>query len=207
MRCAPAITTSAIALGALALASCSKPNDATPENISKAITSYLADAAFYCMGTPAFPTDYQDLHPDGDGSPSNPTLRNFYYLGLIAQQGERSSYNQWYWHARFGLTKQGLDNFVSGKGFCFGKPALVTITNFSEPANRNGHIVTDVQFTYKMVDVPSMVYGARGVEFLRSRNISMFPNIPLAGTTAGKTITLAQTNSGWVEEGTFLGQR
>jgi hypothetical protein len=90
--------------------------------------------------------------------------------------------------------KYSKENEKKQKAFCFGKAHIEKITNFTEPADRFGYKVVDVNYTYKISDIPDII--------AKSDLPKNFEKLNKAIQSSTKPIedkhTLVLTEKGWV---------
>ena len=178
---------------------CSDPKAANEGNFKKALQDYLnfrEARGDYCMG--------------GGKYPFNIGFPNFGYadpdlekIGLIK---DITPPGQWP-RTQFDLTDKGRQFFTPDKGFCYGKPVVINIINFSEPSSGsfgyNGKTISEVKFEYRMEGAPAWAIEVGQNGSLHTSNLTISGS-PISVTNPVKEGgRLILTNKGWVHEMLF----
>jgi hypothetical protein len=168
---------------------CSNPKAANDKNFAKAISAYLLlekGSGKFCMG--------EVKYPHQESLPGQWTDADLAHVGLLEVTG-RSKVNFMTTTDVFDLTPKGREVFTPGKGFCYGKPELIRIVNFTEPSSGGPYVMSRVTYLFRLKDVPSWVSESNGqiVEAFRERIPT--PNHQFQGTQ-----TFVLTSNGWVHQ-------
>lgn len=174
---------------------CSDPKAANDKNFAKAISAYLQvvveDSGKFCIGNVEYP--YQETLP---GRSSNTDLAD---IGLLEVTGTGRA-RGFYTTEIFDLTPKGREVFTPGKGFCYGKPELIRIVNFTEPGSEGPHVMSRVTYLFRLKDVPSWASESNGqiVEALRKEALRR--SIPMPDQQFQDTQTFVLTSKGWMHK-------
>ena len=174
--------------------SCGGPKAANKENFAKAITPYLAkQQGVYWDDVISFPNSL--------GNMAQPEAKKaLLKAGVIASVGFRTTaFGEKY--ELYDLTEKGRQSFLKDYGFFVGKPKLVEIINFTEPASNPlaGYVLSTVSYTYKLDDIPSWITSPDGAEFRAVLANSYCRERGFDNVVTGST-TCVLTANGWVHE-------
>jgi len=171
---------SALALGLL-LAGCSGFKAATPKNFTAALNAYYGNHDD-CLFSSGIHFPYEASTTGADADPRKKSLDALADAGLLKSLEDRDIHIK-----RYSLTPYG--SRVPPR-FCYGHRVVTSIDSFTPPAVVNGQQVTQVDYHYKMMDVP----GWADSDQIRKA----FP--AFAKSTTGNPqdhATLALAQSGW----------
>lgn len=167
----------------LLFSSCSDPKAVNDKNFAKAVSAYLLlmeTNGKFCAGEFSYP--YHETLP---GRWINAELAD---VGLVEVTG-RAVYNSSTTDI-FDLTSKGRAVFTPGKGFCYGKPDLTRIVNFTEPGLGGSSVTSQVHYLFRLKDVPSWVTEANG----------QIGQVPMPDVQYEDTQRFVLTGNGWVHE-------
>jgi hypothetical protein len=164
---------------------CQNPKDANNENFSKAISAYLAhqeESGGYCIGSKIDHFEVEDFKLDQ-------ATRALMKIGFLEITGHRTGAG-FFTITGYEFTSKGRESFTPGKGFCFGKPQLGQIVNFTDPgpAGTKSRVI----YSYQLTSVPAWANGPDGQAF--------HSIMPAAYGLVQSTDTLVLTGNGWVHE-------
>jgi hypothetical protein len=163
-------------------AGCSDPKAASNKNFAKAASAHLLvverSGAFY-IGSKAYPASEKD----------DTNAKALAQIGFLKITGHES-FSMATWDI-YDLTSKGREFFAPGRGFCFGKPELISITNFTEPGSTGPYVMSRVTYSYRVIDAPSWVSD------WNSQNAE---KIPTPNAQFQDTQTFVLTANGWVHE-------
>lgn len=141
---------------AFALFACSEPKAATKENFEVVINKYLLEnkdsytCSFFGNKFP-FVDEFGIRKKD---------FQEYIELGLFKEEKEEKLLKLGIFGgdkvvkiSTYDLTDLGKQHFKDGK-FCFGTPKVEEIINFTEPADFMGQKVTEVNYKYKLKNLP-----------------------------------------------------
>lgn len=160
---------------------------ANDKNFAKAISAYLLvleGSGKFCIGS--------QRYPHQSPIPSRGADTDLADVGLLEVTGRAQV--TFYTTDIFDLTPKGREVFTQGKGFCFGKPEVIRIVNFTEPGSM-GPQRSRVTYLFRLRDIPSWVSDSNGqiLEALRDR-------IPMRNAQFQDTQTLVLTGKGWMHQ-------
>jgi len=170
----------ALALGLL-LAGCNGFKAATPKNFTRALNAYYSNNDD-CLFPGALRFPYEASTAGNDTDPNKKALDALTDAGLLKSLEDRDIHVK-----RYALTAYG--SRVAPR-FCYGHRVVTSIDSFTPPATANGQQASQVNYHYKMMDVP----GWADSDKIRQ----VFP--AFAKSTSGNAqdhATLVLTMNGW----------
>lgn len=188
------------------LAGCDNNQTASESNLKKSIQDYLDTMPAICINTGVFPAV---LSPQMDTKRIE-KLDALVDVGLLKRAKKEVVIKDIWGEEKplegieFNLTSDGQKFFddttanFSGRGrFCTGKLTVTEVTNFSEPAERNGQKISIANFKQKIDDIAPWAQNEKVVV--------AFPQIKSIQENAAKTqqTPLVLTNDGWLHFGAF----
>jgi hypothetical protein len=136
---------SALTLGLL-LAGCNGFKAATPQNFTRALNVYYGNHDD-CLFPSAIRFPYEASTAGGDADPRKPGLDALAGAGLLKSLEDKDIHVK-----RYSLTPYG--SHVPPR-FCYGHRVVTSIDGSTPPAVVNGQTVSQVEYHYKMMDVPA----------------------------------------------------
>jgi hypothetical protein len=193
----------AVVLGSVT--GCRDKGDLTEENLSSAISTYLAEQAPLCLGFKTWPVDLPQV--EGPFGSDLPKLRALEKAGLVVGTNEvvpskvepgRSTKI-----VRFVLTETGkgfLGPAPGGGDLCYGKVRLGRVEKWQDSGAR-GHTVAT--YSYEIADLPAWAHNGEVMAAFGK----LSRKIALAGKPTNHA-SLELMNTGWqVDEGTRFAAR
>nr|WP_315595568.1 hypothetical protein [uncultured Cupriavidus sp.] len=193
----------------IALVGCGSKQDANKGNFKAAIQDYYDKSNGVCVMAPAKAFPYKIEKKDGLRSLRNPEkAAALVKAGLLSEsEAEMPSESQWNKEPipanEYALTELGKRYLVKGAGgnisnwdgFCSGKAKVVEVESFTEPADRFGMKISQVNYTYEIPDAPDWAK----VPEMRAT----YPQLQAASEKKRDKTVLIATSEGWVHEQLF----
>ncbi|WP_439672817.1 Lipoprotein (plasmid) [Cupriavidus necator] len=193
----------------LALTGCGSKQDATKSNFKAAIQDYFDKTKGACVMAPAKSFPFKIEKKDGLRFMRNPEkAAALAKAGLLSEaEAEMPSQNPWNKTpipaTEYGLTEFGKKFLIKGAGgnienwdgFCGGKFKVVEVDNFTQPADMFGSKVSQVNYTYEIVDAADWTK----VPEMRAA----YPQLKAASEKARDKTVLVATSEGWMHERLF----
>jgi hypothetical protein len=171
---------SALTLG-LVLAGCNGYKKATPQNFTRALNAYYGNNDD-CLFPSAIHFPYAASTAAGDTDPRKKGLDALTDAGLLKSLEDRDIHVKRYQQTPYG-------SHVPPR-FCYGHRVVTSIDGFTPPAVVNGQTVSQVDYHYKMMDVPGWT-DSDGIR-------KAFPAFAKASAgSAQDRATLVLTMNGW----------
>ncbi|RTR04375.1 hypothetical protein [Halomonas nitroreducens] len=185
----------ALATVALAtLAGCSSQDDASFSNFQNVLQSYYdgqSEPATCIAGTiDEFPYTKSDISW-GLGNKGE-QLDALAAADLVEQVGPET----------YQLTETGQSAFQPDKGFCFGTVTVTEVTNFTEPSERGGFTISQVNYTVDVEERPSWSQNETLVDTFELSDSGLRTSglMTRNDNPEQKKMILVKTNNGWVTE-------
>lgn len=177
-----------MAIAMIACVGCSDPKAANEKNFGNAIAEFLksegkSDA--YCIGLKEYPR--KSYSPDYDD--------DLLVAAGLLKVGKPDAYGI----TVRDLTEKGKKYFTPGKGFCYGQPTLHRIVNFSEPSSEFGSSMSEVNYEYKIENIPEWALE----ESVQKDRSGIRKAVSSQREPIREQDTLILTNNGWVHEELF----
>lgn len=187
----------------VALSGCSDPQAASNENFGKAINAFFEAHPACLLAT----RKELPLKIEQDGYPWNVDARK--HLDALAKVGLLTAtdtqgttgtglFKANHRYRQYALSDQGQKLYTTwgkgNKGFCYGKPEVVEVTNFTDPSPFMGATVSQVSYTFRVKDAAAWsqdpaVKAAYGAAVVPS------------GEAVKAKAMVVKTGTGWVHEG------
>jgi hypothetical protein len=194
--------------GVLGLAACAKPNEATAENFTAAMNTYLAQRGELCVGKSQWPIDVneREIRSNARNAVQMPVLEK---LGLVAMSvaevdlKDDEGVSHLVKVRRYALTDEGRKYYVArgreqagGKAppsdFCAAKLSLDKVVGWTAPVNPQAGGQMVVSYTYRAEPAPWMQDPEA------QRVFPVVANVLRGAGSAQLTETFRQTDAGWV---------
>ena len=171
------------------------PKAATEHNFGEAIAQYLkyrsqtpyGNGRFmyysYCLGNTRYPVSRSDGTRSGETE----------VLGLVKLKRVNRE-----WDGVYDLTDKGRSTFTPGKGFCYGEPKLLRVSNFTAPSTFGAYTMSNVMYEYQIINIPDW---ARQPDAAKHWQISKALSSEI--TPLKDDATLILTNKGWIHQSLF----
>jgi len=199
---------SIVAVAAFVLAGCNGSKDANKSNFQAAIQAYLDTTTGACVPLPDKEMPFKIEQADGFGKDRRLRADALVEAGLLTRKGAEvpqfPGSNRLVPGFEYALTEAGRKQLVKGAGgnlanwdgFCAGKYKVVSIANFTDPANLFGSQVSQVNYRYK-IEAPAKWAALPAIQ-------AAFPKLArdMKDDAADKAV-LVLTNDGWVHERLF----
>lgn len=204
------------------LGGCSDPKAANDKNFSVAISDYLKTVpACTALDFGGLPDDAQVYPVSSGGSLSstraptledffgkNPKARAFVDSGLIViamTQRDGKDFlgkpeTQYFAHASLTATGRAVyrvipSTFLGDRaGFCYAQKHLVSIDNFTEPADAFGQMASDVHYTWKLGEVADWAKNPK----LQQVDPEIARNVDEVAKPVTDSMGMVLTNKGWM---------
>jgi hypothetical protein len=137
-------TGAALALG-MVVAGCNGFKKATPQNFTRALNAYYGNHDD-CLFPSAIRFPYEASTAGADADPRKKDLDALADAGLLKSLEDRDIHVK-----RYSLTTYG--SRVPPR-FCYGHRVVTSIDSFTPPSAANGQQASQVDYHYKMMDVP-----------------------------------------------------
>lgn len=188
------ITLATIALAILT--GCSSQDDASVSNFQNVLQTYYddkAEPATCIAGTiDEFPYTHNKSGISWGSGNKEEQLEALAAAGLV-EQSDTDTYQ---------LTETGRSAFQPDNGFCFGKMTVAEVTNFTEPSERGGFTISQVNYTVSVNDRPEWSSDEAIVETFELSETGLRTSGLMSrnDTPEQKKMILVKTNNGWVTE-------
>lgn len=185
-----------ITIALAALAGCSSQDDASVSNFQSVLQSYYdgqSEPATCIAGTiDEFPYTKPDIDWGMGSASIDEKLVALMAADLIKQAGPDT----------YQLTETGQSGFQPDNGFCFGKLTVAEVTNFTEPSERAGFTISQVNYTVSVNERPGWSQNEALVETfnLSDGGLRTSDFLSRNDKPEQKKMILVKTNNGWVTE-------
>ncbi len=195
----PYHVTRSIALSTVLLASlagCSSQDDASVSNFQNVLQNYYDEQAepATCIAhtIDEFPYTPDTSHFSWGFGNKEEQLEALTAAGLV-EQPDTGTYQ---------LTETGQSAFQPDEGFCFGKVTVAEVTNFTEPNERGGFTISQVNYTVGVAERPDWSQNETLVETfgLSESGLRASGFMSRNDNPDQKKMILVKTNNGWVTE-------
>ncbi len=195
----------------LFLIGCTNPKEATESNFKDSIQAYFDEKQACFSVRASFPYEHEKKSTKDD------LLEELVKIGmLVSEESVKVTTNIINKDLvtkepaiKYLLTEKGneVSEFVSkGNGwlrgetkFCYGQYKVEGVSNFSEPADFFGQKVSQVNFTYKVVDIADWANN----DLFKSKSSELREDFNSTGEAKNGKAALILTNNGWVHEKLF----
>ncbi|MCY1361705.1 hypothetical protein D9M69_483810 [compost metagenome] len=192
---------------------CTDPKQASEANFKQAIQAYLDTTYPRCYVESNFPTETQEFDIRG----TNRMLHALAKVDVVKETelSRKEIPASFGMEARtdiryaYDLTEEGRKYFkpevvelMSGKklgGLCFGRAHLLSVDNFTEPADMMGQKISHVTYSWSVTDLPDWASRKEVVEMDRA----LEGDVDSGKNPHKETKVVVLTNKGWVHERLF----
>ncbi|PCC20593.1 hypothetical protein [Halomonas sp. JB37] len=178
------------------LAGCSSQDDASVSNFQNVLQTYYdnkAEPVTCIAGTiDEFPYTANKSGISWGLGNKEEQLEALTAAGLV-KQSDADTYQ---------LTETGQSAFQPDDGFCFGKMTVAEVTNFTEPSERGGFTISQVNYTVEVEGRPDWSRNETLVDTfgLSESGLRATGLMSRDDTPEQKKMILVKTNNGWVTE-------